>query len=649
MRNAFFTFLFFSLSMCATGQRIPRTHRHVPFFYTFSPKALSKQLTRGLDGDSAKVGAIHSWMTYHIRYDVKRALKYDLRQQPVKKTLRTRKAICTGYADLFTELCKHAGVRAVKVAGYTKNIDVDIVDTFYLDDHMWNEVMINGQWRPIDVTWDAGYVADYITFNFLGLVTVIYKPHFVRDPTDRYYLIASDIFVWDHLPANPNWQLMSPPVSIGEWARDSSFYYKMRWVDGRYDSHRHDESYGLRYLGMTEDDKIIEDGQQTYAYNRNNQLHIAEAWQVKARQVSNEMKRGIIDTAHEIALCDTVIRRTGYAIAHDDSNTLLIRKEQAERSAWNDQKKTIFNSYINQMKSETRRIIIRLASCEKRSKAVIRSCSKAISVNNKRMGKVAGDISFYGIRSAHQTRRADSAEAMQKIILWQDSLKKAQTLLQWDNASVDSLYAQEAEGSEVYAREQRISRSKAIDMSFTRINMFDDLDNEIRKSLSELQSQKAKADTSLFLNHSLLADTIYTVMRKYRLDSKDQYLLSRSMAGDIKKLKTANVDPAEAERLYRANTDTLLKRLTLSNALLTEWQKRAHGIRIYAKYQRRQTRKEWKALSFNKYVEYMNWRIRQRQINRKATAYIRPGNGQKAYALMLQRKAERYKKRLTHQ
>lgn len=60
-------------------------------------------------------------------------------------------------------------------------------------DHVWNAIFLEGQWQLIDVTWDAGLWVQQDEQN--------------RDRKDHYFLPPPAIFIKDHLPALPMWQL----------------------------------------------------------------------------------------------------------------------------------------------------------------------------------------------------------------------------------------------------------------------------------------------------------------------------------------------------------------------------------------------------------------------------------------------------------
>ena len=120
-------------------------------------KKLNEKIISGSESDREKVEIIHDWITHNIKYNVQKYLDYDFTVVPLDKILKSKKAICYGYSSLFDALCTLNGIPSVTVNGYVKSPEVDPVDSFYLDQHCWNAVLLDDTWFLLDVTWDAGY------------------------------------------------------------------------------------------------------------------------------------------------------------------------------------------------------------------------------------------------------------------------------------------------------------------------------------------------------------------------------------------------------------------------------------------------------------------------------------------------------------
>ncbi|MEN9744027.1 MAG: hypothetical protein RLZZ65_1832 [Bacteroidota bacterium] len=67
------------------------------------------------------------------------------------------KAVCAGFADLYTELGKRVGLNIKTVTGYSKGFGYTQGDDFSSSNHAWNAIEIEGQWHIFDATWGQGY------------------------------------------------------------------------------------------------------------------------------------------------------------------------------------------------------------------------------------------------------------------------------------------------------------------------------------------------------------------------------------------------------------------------------------------------------------------------------------------------------------
>lgn len=260
----------------AWGQNAPnRAYR----FIRSDIEQLADNITANAETDSQKVACIHYWVTHHIRYDAKRYVRWKTEGQDARRVLKKRKTLCTGYANLFEQLCQSSGISCIVVNGYTKNILVDQGDTSYLPDHSWNLVKYNGRWHPVDNTWDAGYVEFYKTGILRQIASQItlgrispykYKPHFIKQPSDRYFNISSSDFTIDHLPENPRIQNFTPSLSSWDFDLDSTYFYME--TSRRTSLSTSPNTYFDTYSSLTEDGRIRSDGQNADEANPKNKL-----------------------------------------------------------------------------------------------------------------------------------------------------------------------------------------------------------------------------------------------------------------------------------------------------------------------------------------------------------------------------------------
>jgi hypothetical protein len=125
-----------------------------------------------------RIKAIHDYAADRVSYDA----TADLSGPPaadcdVDTVFRTHRAVCCGYARLVEALGRATGDGVRFVSGKA------IVDGTP-GPHAWNEAWLDEAWRPIDATWDAGWVEGN---------------EFHKKYSTRYFLPERDEFTRDHI------------------------------------------------------------------------------------------------------------------------------------------------------------------------------------------------------------------------------------------------------------------------------------------------------------------------------------------------------------------------------------------------------------------------------------------------------------------
>lgn len=154
-------------------------------------------LIKGASDETAKVKRIHDWIAANILYDYpcynNGAIDMSkCSDELAASVLRERKAICGGYSDTFAAMAALAGIDATVLIGYTKLDSVYETGKLSSVDHAWNKVKIDGAWRLVDVTWDAGgYHLDdisraYSTSYFLPDTYLFGLSHHPENDSDQF-------------------------------------------------------------------------------------------------------------------------------------------------------------------------------------------------------------------------------------------------------------------------------------------------------------------------------------------------------------------------------------------------------------------------------------------------------------------------------
>ncbi len=176
---------------------------------------LAAYLTLPDSGDLERVRALWLWITSHISYDIEK------KNYSARKTLRDKKGVCQGYAELFVEVARRMGVRAMEITGYTRGSAYNPGDRV-VNDHAWNAVLVEGKWYLLDCTFGAGH------FN---------GNKYHREYREHYFLTPPSEFIYTNLPELRRWQLIPGKISKKDFEglpfyRHGYFQYGLRQLDG---------------------------------------------------------------------------------------------------------------------------------------------------------------------------------------------------------------------------------------------------------------------------------------------------------------------------------------------------------------------------------------------------------------------------------
>lgn len=165
--------------------------------------------------DEERLRAIYAWITQNIAYADSTdgseiwSTPADIRRQRAESVLRNRTAVCLGYANLFRALAVEAGIPCEVVSGIVKKKDGGIARL----GHAWPVAKVGRQWKLFDPTWGIP--------SATGMRGII---------DNRYFMSPPEVFVLEHLPDDPVWQLLENPVSEQRF-RSSGDEALRRWVN----------------------------------------------------------------------------------------------------------------------------------------------------------------------------------------------------------------------------------------------------------------------------------------------------------------------------------------------------------------------------------------------------------------------------------
>ena len=146
-----------------------------------------------------RVKALHDWVVTRLHYDDDSLLPGQRKAQDAVSVFAGRTGVCEGYARLMVAFGKVTGDQIVYVVGDVREDTGEAAPV----GHAWNAVEIKGSWYVIDATWDDP--------KLNGSTADVYS-------TD-YLFIPPTIAIYDHRPDDDKWQLLSAPLSRGDFLR----------------------------------------------------------------------------------------------------------------------------------------------------------------------------------------------------------------------------------------------------------------------------------------------------------------------------------------------------------------------------------------------------------------------------------------------
>lgn len=119
---------------------------------------LANQIIASAQTDTEKIRAIHDYVANLVSYDYDALIndKYKNNLMDALSVLERPLTVCSGYSNLTAALIRASGIRVRVVHGKA------LVKTGFMD-HAWNEVLINSNWKSLDVTWDD---VDQIRYDY---------------------------------------------------------------------------------------------------------------------------------------------------------------------------------------------------------------------------------------------------------------------------------------------------------------------------------------------------------------------------------------------------------------------------------------------------------------------------------------------------
>ncbi|MBI3233436.1 MAG: hypothetical protein HYZ42_05250 [Bacteroidetes bacterium] len=511
---------------------------------------------------------IDLWITHNINYAVKKFQKFDYALVPTKKILKKRKAICTGYSQLFTEMCQAVTIKSVQVPGYTKDyIEHDACDSFYLDDHIWNAVHLDGHWYLLDATWDAGYIITnhitiwsflryYLTFKQRWKYVPCHK--FIQSPQLNYYLKSGHYFQNDHLPANADWQLTDHYMTALDFLNDSTHYF-FKSIDNIYNGHYTTSSREV-YANLSRNHQLMEDGFAATEFNPKNQLGAAVGSYLKTNKYMQQLMLAIEnkDNSEANRLLDSINLQAKKTIYYCDTNVVLLKEQQNTRCNQVRTKNSIMKLQNRQLRASSNRSLTikhKLKTQKRSFNQFYKTSKKTASDRIKTMNK---DEGIYKSSPAKKRMYTDS-------LLISFELKSVDSLLELKLKELDETKLLVNQFSMIVAQKLDTHANYSIDKKYiswhsliTRSNGFDNYDFLIRNLKDTLMLIDSVRAFDYKINDRHLLDSMRSVYRLSRTQASEIISLYSKRGSILKRLKTKSCDGwMNIMQLYQDNLMTV--------------------------------------------------------------------------------------------
>jgi len=233
--KVFFTILILSTTLTIQSQSFKNVDDKVRSYpkNIVSAEQLATQIEHDFSSDTDKVRALFVWLTTNITYDLEKFYKgetkinfsyanqQDLQNKidavnihTVTETMKTKTAVCEGYAQTFKKVSELLKIPSLFITGYSKASINDIGKKPKMEDHAWNAVRIDGKWHLIDATWGAGVAENKK-----------WKPIF----NDFYFFTNPDEFLLTHLPTEIGLSFTDTKINVTDFYKTpmySNAYFK---------------------------------------------------------------------------------------------------------------------------------------------------------------------------------------------------------------------------------------------------------------------------------------------------------------------------------------------------------------------------------------------------------------------------------------
>lgn len=467
----------------------------IPGNYGTDVDAIAAAICIDMKTDRQKANAIYNWITHNIAYDVNAMYKLGNNEDDkVAKALKTKKAICGGYAELYTALCKSVGLSSVAIEGYAKDFIFDNGDEMYIPRHAWNAVRIDGNWELVDATWGAGSLYQKNSWLRMLLNKLLMQKKlkaknlrfkFVYDP--QYFAQNPEVFRLKHIPLDPLWQLTDTIMPLFIFEAGDSAVKEFNLIS----KPLHSSPILDKIATFGQKQKDFELADRAFAYNSRYQGAMAYKNSLLA---DSSLKR--ITASTNVKIADSLVKSASSnmktALDYVKKQKKNLPEEYMKLNRKNKAKSMEAKQYVRQIKTDDKRL---LAECKKHAKSsdskYDRARKKMADVQKRKRTLNTGHINNIETNKTPKKAGSPELEAIEdsvlarntrlEVMLHDIAVKEtyAKELMHNNSKLVDSLAISLSE-------EDSLLRREAIE----RLSMHDSYDDEVKLWSNLFKQQK---------------------------------------------------------------------------------------------------------------------------------------------------------------
>ncbi len=120
--------------------------------------SVAKEISSYSKDEFVRTKMAHDVTALLLHYDAANYWAGTTPSQTLSYILKTKTAVCEGYANLFKALCNALGMSCEKVHGYARGVGYSngSRENTNNSNHAWNIVKVSGSWYLVDCCWDSG-------------------------------------------------------------------------------------------------------------------------------------------------------------------------------------------------------------------------------------------------------------------------------------------------------------------------------------------------------------------------------------------------------------------------------------------------------------------------------------------------------------